>query len=110
LLSPALDVCAAFAEGERKPVLVLGAGVLVGETVFVIVGGIDVGVLVGGKTVLVGVLVGGKTVLVGVLVGGSAVLVGVVVEGSAVLVGVLVGGKTVLVGISPPLFVQDLIY
>jgi hypothetical protein len=43
LLSPALYVCAAFSEGERKPVLVLGAGVLVG---------------VGGTGVLVGTGVG----------------------------------------------------
>ena len=48
-------MCAAFAEGERKPVLVLGAGVLVGETVFVIGGGVDICVLVGGKAVLVGI-------------------------------------------------------
>ena len=58
MLSPALDVCAEFAEGERKPVLVPPAGVFVGVAG---TGVLMIGVLVdlGGTGVLrTGVLVG----------------------------------------------------
>ena len=82
LLSPALTVTAAFADGLRKPVLIgMGVGVAIIVAVLVGVGvgpeGVGLGVGEGpGVNVAVDVGVGGTGVLEGVAVGGKGVLVG----------------------------------
>ena len=85
LLLPAPEVCAAFAEGERKPVLMLPAGVWVnvGET------GVLVGVE-GTDVLMMGVWVGVAGTGVLVDLGGTGVLVTGVLVGPGVGVGEVV--------------------